>query len=372
MVVKDESIRSILTKHILREHNDYRRKFVQTALLNANLDTHYFIHAILDALASNKKFAFKESEKLISSHLLKEEKHRNKHDTYILVETLSKKLVDEYPNEYLEIFHRCFIEAANKNGQYTTRDLLSLDVGSYNYKLMTSYKSLLARTYYKGDKIKSMVTELITTNNECAICIAFEIMAINPSSYNEEILAILNIPAKMDYYLHGDIGYYFLALLSNWYAILDEQKRFIYKEIILNYKSPKDFLSDKHRYNKGALYPYLWYDKWKLISVTLPEVDDDTTLNRCRQELYRRYNNRSYKLEKPNHHVCMAEICGGILNEERFAKLSLDNWLNIFAIDDRWHYNRKPIDLRVNAAQFKECVSENPNKFLLFVCWAIL
>ena len=367
MVVKDESVRSILTKHILRGHNDYRRKFVQTALLNANLDTHFFIHAILDAFASNEKFAFEESEKLIHDYLLKEDKHEKKHDAYILVETLSKKLVDDYPNEYLEIFHRCFIEAIYKKSQHVTRGLLTLDVDDYDYKLINSYKSLLARISYKGNKIKSMVTDLITTNNECAICIAFEIMAIYPSMYNEEILAILNVPTKMDLYLHGDIGYYFLVLLSNWYAIQDEQNRLIYKEIILNYKSPKDLLPDKHRYIGGALYPYLWYDKWKLVSVTLPEVDDDTTLNRCRQELYRRYNNRSYKLEKPNHHACMAEICGGILNEERFAKLSLDNWLNIFSIDDRWHYNRKPIDLRVNAAQFKKYVSENPDKFLLFV-----
>ncbi len=366
-MVKDESAKSILTKYILRGHNDYCRIFVQIALLNANLDSHFFIYAILDALSTNKEFALKESEKIIRSYLCKKENHENKHDAYMLVDKLCKKLVEEYPNEYLVIFHRCFIEAVKKKGKYTTGDLFNHDVDNYDYKLLNSYKSLLARISCEGDKVKSLIADLISTNNECAICMAFEIMAISPSLYNEEILAILNVPAKMDFYLHGDIGYYFLLLLSKWYAVQDVKNRYYYKDIVLNYKSPSDFLPEKQRYFGDALYPYLWYDKWKLVSVTLPEVDDNTTLNRCRQELYRRYHNRPYRLKKPSHLACMAEVCGGTLNGEKYAKLSLENWLQIFAVDDRWHYNRKPVDLRVNADQFKKCVSEKPNKFILFV-----
>lgn len=366
-MVKDESVKSILIKYILRGHNDYRRKFVQIALLKANLDSHFFIYALLDALTTNEQFALKESEKIIRNYLCKEKKHENKHDAYMLVEKLCKKLVEEYPNEYLVIFHRCFIETVKKKGLYTTGNLLNHDVNSYDYELLNSYKLLLTRMSSKGDKVKSWVTDLITTNNECAICIAFEIMAITPSSYNEEILAILNAPTKMNFYLQGDMGYYFLILLRNWYAIQDERNRCLYRNIVLNYKSPNDFLPDKNRYFEGALYHNLWYDRWKLVSVTLPEADDNTTLNRCRQELYRRYYNRPYKLEKPSHLVGMAEVCGGTLNEEKYAKLSLDNWLQIFAVDDRWHYGRKPVDLRVNANQFEKCVSENPNMFMLFV-----
>ena len=366
-MVKDESVKSILIKYILRGHNDYRRKFVQIALLKANLDSHFFVYAILDALSTNKKFALKESEKLIRSYLCKEEKHENKHDAYMLVDKLCKKLVEEYPNEYLVIFHRCFIEAVEKKGQYTTGDLFNHDVDSYDYKLLNSYKSLLARKSCEGDKVKSLVVDLISTNNECAICMAFEIMAIFPSLYNEEILAILNVPAKMDFYLHGDIGYFFLLLLSKWYAVQDVKNRCFYKDIVLNYKSTCDFLPDKQRKFGGTLYPYLWYDKWKLVSVTLPEVDDDIILNRCRQELYRRYHNRPYKLKKTSHLACMAEVCGGTLNEEKYTKLSFDNWLQIFAVNDCWHYNRKPVDLRVNADQFRKCVSENPDKFMPFV-----
>lgn len=366
-MVKDESVKSILIKYILRGHNDYRRKFVQTALLKANLDSHFFVYAILDALSTNKKFALKESEKLIHSYLCKEEKHENKHDAYMLVDKLCKKLVEEYPNEYLVIFHRCFIEAVKKKEQYTTGDLFNHDVDNYDYKLLNSYKSLLARKSCEGDKVKSLVVDLISTNNECAICMAFEIMAISPSLYNEEILAILNVPAKMDFYLHGDIGYFFLLLLSKWYAAQDVKNRCFYKDIVLNYKSPCDLLPDKQRKFGGTLHPYLWYDKWKLVSVTLPEVDDNIRLNRCRQELYRRYYNRPYKLRKPNHLTCMAEVCGGSLHEEKYAMLSLKNWLHIFAVDDWGHRNRKPVDLRVNANQFEKCVSGNPNKFMLFV-----
>ena len=56
MMLKDESVKSILIKYILRGHNDYRRKFVQIALLKANLDSHFFVYALLDALTTNEKF----------------------------------------------------------------------------------------------------------------------------------------------------------------------------------------------------------------------------------------------------------------------------------------------------------------------------
>lgn len=367
MTLKDESVKSILIKYILRGHNDYRRKFVQDALLKANLDSHFFVYALLDALTTNEKFVLKESEKLIRSYLCKEKRHENKHDAYMLVEKLCKKLVEEYPNEYVVIFHRCFIEAVKKKGIYTTGDLLDHSVDNYDYELLNSYKSLLARMSCEGDKVKSLVTDLITTNNECAVCMAFEIMAITPSSYNKEIFAILNVPSQIYFYLQGDMGYYFLILLSKWYAVQDVKSRCFYKDMVLNYKSPRDFFPDKQRNFGGALYPYLWYDKWKLVSVTLPEVDDNISLKRCRQEIYRRYNNRSYKLRKPNHLTCMAEVCGGTLNEEKYATLSLKNWLHIFAVNEWGHHNRKPVDLRVNADQFRKCISESPDKFMSFV-----
>lgn len=225
----------------------------------------------------------------------------------------------------------------------------------------------MARMSCEGDKVKSLVTDLITTNNECAVCMAFEIMAITPSSYNKEIFAILNVPSQIDFYLQGDMGYYFLLLLSKWYTVQDVKNRCFYKDMVLNYKSPSDFLPDKQRNFGGALYPYLWYDKWKLVSVTLPEVDDNISLKRCRQEIYRRYNNRPYKLRKPNHLTCMAEVCGGTLNEEKYATLSFKNWLHIFAVNEWGHHNRKPVDLRVNADQFRKCISESPDKFMSFV-----
>ena len=92
---------------------------------------YYYINQILKNIDTNK-LAFEESEKLIHDYLLKEDKHEKKHDAYILVETLSKKLVDDYPNEYLEIFHRCFIEAIYKKSQHVTRGLLTLDVDDFN------------------------------------------------------------------------------------------------------------------------------------------------------------------------------------------------------------------------------------------------
>lgn len=371
---EDKAVQSYFINVVLRGHNDYRRSFVRDALLTSNIDYHFYIHALIDALQTNKEFVFAETERLILNYLLKNDNQGNKHDSYVLVEDLCKKLAEEYSIDYLTLFHRVFLSVIEKKSKphylegFTLNEVFGYNIKDYDRKLLNMYKRLLVKYSSDTMEIKQMIKDIYKTNNECAVCLAFEIMSLNPSIYNDEILCILNDTEKMDSYLCGDIEYYFLLLLRNWYLVQDSNQKSLYENLILNYKSKNDRIINKHRDFDRRLYTYLWHNKWKLISVTIPENIDNANLRRCRHELNRRNSNKPYSLNIPDHSVHMAEICGGSLREEQYTNLSFSRWLDLFAVEDNhWHYNRKPVDIRVNAKMFKECVSKNPRRFVPFV-----
>ncbi len=370
---KDNEVKKIITNFILRGHNDYNRAFVRDALLSSNLDSHFFINALLDALQTNKNFVLAEAKKLINSYLQRGKKQEKGHDAYMVVDVLCKKLAEEHPKEFLDLFHSVFIEIIKTDSRehyipgYTYNELFGYNMDEHDRKLLNLYKSRLFMFSNEGSTIKPMVHDLLTTNNERAVSIALETMAMNPHLYNEWINNILCNYDMMDSFLHGDIEYYFLILLRNWYLLQDAKQKSSYESLILNYKGKNDSLTNKDREYYGRAYPFIGYNKWKLISVTMPADIKNADVNRARQELNRRYFNKPYELEKPDHRVHVAEICGGSLSEKKFQKLSCRKWLELFAIDEHKHFDRKPIDIRVNAEHFKKCVSNEPDRFRSFV-----
>lgn len=369
----EDAVRNYLINSVLRGHNDYRRLFVREALLSSSLDSELFVYALLDALQTNSKFVFVETEKLILNYLLRDKKKGNRNDVDVLVDELCVKLANEYPKEYTHLFQRCFIEVIRKNGTpnchmgLTRNDILGHDVEGYDLRLLNLYKKSLVKFSADVWMIHPIIKELLSTKNESALCVAFEIMALNPTAYDKEILDILDDLHTMDSFLQGEIEYYWLSLLHNWYLVQNSRQKALYELFLINYKSESDFYTNKHRTLGERLYPFLGYNKWKLVSATIPDYIENIDIRKCRQELNRRFGNEPYLLKKFDNGVQAAEFCGGVMSHESFSKLSLVNWINIFAMDGRRHYNRKPIDLRINAGQFKECVCKNINRFSPFV-----
>ena len=314
---------------------------------------------------------FDETENLILDYLLRDK--NNKHDAYMLVETLCKKLSDDYPEEYLAMFHRCFMKVIVRKSkphylkELTVNEVFGYHMEEYDKKLFYIYKKLLVMFSSDSVRITPIIKELYASNNECALCLAFDIMSLNPLIYEERIHDILSDNSLMDVFLQGDIEFYFLTLLRNWYLVQSPEQKSSYETLILNFKSKSDTISNKNRDYDRKLYPFIEYNKWKLISVTIPEITSNTKIRRCRQELNRRYYNKPYELEKPDHNVHVAEFCGGSLSKEGFAKLSFKRWIDLFSVDERWHHGRKPIDIRVNANQFMECVCNDTCRFKPFV-----
>lgn len=368
---KDGNVRTYITHYVLRAHNDYRRTRVCEALLNSTLDYHFLIDALIDAMQTNPQFVFKETEKLVMGYLLSEDDNRR--DGYPLVEKLCKKMATDFPEEYTFMFHRCFLEIIDKGSKphylqgLTLNDVFGHHIDEYESKLFRLYKKLLVKFSSNDIRIKSLVKDLYDTNNECAVSLAFEIMSLNPSLYDKEVQNIIEDSCKIDLYLQGDVEYYFLILLRNWYLILCPYRKSIYESLVLNYKSQDDRITKKQLNYYKTAFPLLEKKKWKLISVTIPCNTDNVKINRYRLVLNRRFYNMPYTLEKPSHGARVAEVCGGSLSKEKFAKLSLKRWLDLFAIDERLHNDRKPVDIRVNAEQFKICVSNRPDRFLTFV-----
>ena len=370
---EDNNVRTVFLNIVLRGHNDYRRAFVRNVLLTSSLPPHFFIHALVDAFQTNKKFVFVETEKYILDYLLNKDDHGNKHDAYALIEDLCKKLAAEQPEDYVAMFHRVYLTVIEKKSKpyylegFTLNEVFGHNMDDNELKLFDLYKDLLVRCSSVSPSIKTYVIKLIETNELCAVGLAFEVMSLNPLLYDNEIQRILSDFVRMDSYLHWDLEYYFLVLLRNWYLLQNADNRSLYEVMVLNYKSNNDCIPNKHREYDRKLYPYYGYNKWKLISVTIPENIENSKLSRCRQELYRRYQ-KPYVLEKPDHSAHMAEICGGSLREDQYRKLSFCRWLDLFAVNDTfWHHNRKPIDIRVNARMFRECVCDDPNRFMPFV-----
>lgn len=371
--IEDKDVGTYLIDNVLRGHNDYRRTIVRDALLRSNFDSHFYINALTDALRTNKKFVFDETNKLILGYLFRENNKNNKHDAYMLVETLCKKLSDDYPEEYLAMFHRCFMEVIIRKSkphyltELTLNEVFGYHMDEYDKKLFYIYKRLLVTFSSDSNRITQIVKELYDSNNECAICLAFEIMSLNPLSFDKEIHDILEDSEMMDVFLQGDIEYHFLTMLRNWYLVQSLEQKSSYEALILNFKCKSDTISNKKRDYDRKLYPFIEYNKWKLISVTIPEITSNSKIRRCRQELNRRYYNKPYELEKPDHNVHAAEFCGGFLSKEGFARLSFKRWIDLFSVDERWHHGRKPIDIRVNADQFRMCVCNDTLRFKPFV-----
>lgn len=372
--IQDQESRLLAVAYILREHNDYSRPCVLEAYAETKLQNAFFaINLIQDAMQSNSEFALDETEKLILDYFMSDDSC-NKHDKYGLVEVLCPKLSVEYPKEMLRILHNCICKTVQKTAQNdyygfsTTKAFDSIGSETCIGKLLKMYEDLLIR--YSPDKIivYPLVIELLSLNNETTLSMAFTAMAVVSELYDNLIRPLLANNEKIERYLHGDVEFFFLKMLRSWYDTLDENDTERYQRFLLSYKSELDFKYDAERKWSRLLYPHLWRDKWELICNTLPEDSLIPEMKKCSQELLRRFGRR-YMVERNDHLVSAAYVCGGIVADETYARWPISNWLSSFLKlgEYKWREGRKPISLRVHADAFKKCVTSNPNKFYDFV-----
>lgn len=372
--IQDQESRLFAVACILREHNDYSQPCVLKAYAETQSQNAFFVvNLIQDAIHSNSEFAMEETEKLILDCLMSDDSC-NKHNQYELAEVLCPKLSVEYPKELLRILHNCICNTVYKtaqNGYYvfsTAKAFHRIGMDTTNGKLLKIYEDLLIRYSHDETIVRPLVIELMSLNNETTLSLAFSAIAVAPAPYDDLIRPLLVNNEQIEGYLHGDVEFFFLKMLRTWYDTLNKNDAEWYQRLLLSYKSEFDFRYVKERKWSRFLCPYLWWNKWELICNTLPEGHMIPELKRCYQELMRRFG-RKYEVERPNHCVTMAKVCGGVVTSEKYERWPLSNWLSSFLKlgEHKWREGRNPISLREHANAFKKCVTANPNKYNDFV-----
>ena len=373
--IKDEDSRYFAISYILREHNDYRNSHTIDAF-NMVVERYPYFTAehIQDMLLTNPSLAFTETSKLISQYLESEHNGRSK-DGYELVEVLCKRVYSNFPKEFLLMLHSCIVEIIRKTsiegvyGYSTTRIFSGLYVEDYTRKLLEMYEDALIKNANNANVIMPIVTELIALNDETSLSMAYIAMSEYPKMYDSVIRTIVESDQLLNKNLHCSLDFFLIKLLKAWCSTLDETTLVWYQNRLLSYKSPSDFISKGNSFFERGVFPYLWYDKWKLICNSLPDHGITPEMKRCSQELSRRYHGRIEVKRKKNYVTC-ASFCGGVVDDNVYLKWSLKNWLNSFLkLDEnkRWRDDLGPISLHSHADAFKNCVAKNPRFYVDFV-----
>lgn len=196
---------------------------------------------------------------------------------------------------------------------------------------------------------------------------AFKAMKENPLLFSNEINAILEDNRLVDELLDfGNVEYYFLELIREWLTLVDETTLSTCQNIIYDFKSASDLLSDKDRKYTRLLYPHLGYNQRKLIWA-IPENLREKRVKKKYQELNRRFGNKWNNI-KSDHNVTMAHVCGGLMTLERYRTISIKDWIHSFrGIQSYVNGKDRYFDARDHADAFKQCVSERPQDFAGFV-----
>jgi hypothetical protein len=370
----DTETRIFSTAYILRSHNDYREKCVidaYNATMTQNL--HYTVELIKDAFQTNEKFAFFETESLIVDYLISDEKE-SRHNGYELVDVLFPELFNKRPKDFLLTLNSAIVKTIEKtsfegyHGFTCTKVFSGLSLDDYTGKILKIYEDFLNRFSSEVAIMRPIIEKLLALRNETSVSMAFSAMAANPAEYDDLIRLLIADDTAISKHLTCDVEFFYFRMLKSWYLTLNDVEAARYQKQILSYKSPVDFYYDKN-HHLGYYFPHLWRDKWNLICNTLPKDGLIPEMEKCSQELLRRFGKRS-EIERPNHIITAAYCCGGIVSDEIYAKFSLRNWrMSFLKLDENriWREGKHPISLSEHANAFKKCVTSNPDKFRDFV-----
>lgn len=369
--INDKETRLFTIAYILRSHNDYRNDYVLKAYDETMpQNVHFAVDLIKDAFKTNEKFAFAETERVLSEYLLSDKKE-NRYIGYELVEVLLPNLMSSRPKEMLKTLHNSIVRTIEKTAYDGYDGFTISNVFNKTYsenhvgKLLKMYENLLILFSTDAFFMRPMIEKLMSLNNETSDSMAFVTMSANPYLY-DDIIRPLQLNCKtIEHYLQGGIRYFFLKMLKAWYFTLNENDAVEYQNKILSFTSSIDSLYDRNRSLSVLLYPHLWRNKWILICNTLPDKGLTPKMKKCSQELKRRFG-EPYVVKRESCSIIAASYCGSVVSDDIYSKWSISNWLSSFLTmgENGKHYK---ISLNDHADAFKKCVANNPTKFIDFV-----
>lgn len=372
--IEDNETRNNLSFYLLRGEIDYRSESVKRLYRSSTgIPLVDEVDCIRKALNTDFDFAVCETKKLLIDYLCEEEKKKRNHDDYVLVEVICKSLFENHPRVFFKTMVECFLEVVERTSTKSIYWYSSDSVfggyhsNDYSQKL---YDWLLESAKKESGFASSYVSQLIESQSERAICLAFAIMGSFPQKFNKELKDIVLDDRHLDDYLeYSDFQFYFLDLLKAWYPLLPKEDKKWYQGRVLTFKSYTDSFTDKSRQYGRFLYPSLWRRKWMLL-YTIPKEEMTEEVRRCKLELHRRFG-EDYVNEKHTSGITIAVGCAGITSSEIYKTFSEKAWLHSFyGIKEHRPWAKKdwlPFDDRTHAHEFSSCVSSNPLSYIDFV-----
>lgn len=377
--IKDENTKNAIAQKLLYVAPDFSSKIV-TKWYKVLCDTYYKKADFLEsALKSNPKFVLDNFPELISFILCPKTSDDNDNSNTVrtILEDVCKPLMRKDANGLYQILKNAIIDAINANRVAAWETGMDYNkvfpqyLGHHrgSYELYKAFVGLL-KNKVKSDSYSAREDIKLLLNQKEASCyeIAFAAMEVNPALFSEELVAIIQDTQLVDNLLSfsGDVQYYFLELIRKWLPTVNSDILDLVQQIFYEFKSASDLLYDKEKKYSVLYYPHLGYHQRELIWA-IPESLRNKQIKKRLLELDRRFGNH-WNNEKPDHDVTAAFACGGLMSMEQYKTVSLNCWLKSFYGVQRYAKGEfRHFDERVHADAFKQCVSEQPNRFVEFV-----
>lgn len=376
--IKDEETRKIIVQNVLRATPDYILDVV-TKWYKVLCDTLYNKADFLErALPSNPQFVLDNISELIDYILIpkKIKNHNEKHVLDNVLEEIFMPLMEKHSEAFYPILRDRILYAINAYKIPLWRDRISyssvfpltMDKHHHAYSLHEWFGEVLKKKVRNNDALIIKDIRNFLNQNE-ANCYEYAFMAMieRPLSFSEDIITILNDYKLIDELLSfSDVTYYFLELIKKWLPLVDCNTLSMCQKLIYEYKSDSDLLPQKDRSLNSLCYPQMGYKQRKLIWA-IPENLQNSQIKRRRQELNRRFG-VEWKNEKPDHEITAAYSCGGLMSVAQYKTVSCEGWRKSFyGIKNYAGGKFRHFDERAHADAFKQCVSERPYYFEIFV-----
>lgn len=372
--IKDKDTRSVVAQRLLYATSDYSLDIV-TKWYKVLCDTfEKKVDFLESAMKNNVQFVLDNIAEVFDC--IMDSQGIANHIEQSFFENVCTPLKEKCPEALYSILRDRILNAINNHRVHTWREVVdsnsifpSLMSHRNNvYALHELFEELLVdRIKQEHASAVADVRMLLSQKEASCFEFAFKAMKENPLLFSNEINAILEDNRLVDELLDfGNVEYYFLELIREWLTLVDETTLSTCQNIIYDFKSASDLLSDKDRKYTRLLYPHLGYNQRKLIWA-IPENLREKRVKKKYQELNRRFGNKWNNI-KSDHNVTMAHVCGGLMTLERYRTISIKDWIHSFrGIQSYVNGKDRYFDARAHADAFKQCVSERPQDFAGFV-----
>lgn len=376
--IKDENTKNNIAQRLLYFTPDFSLGIV-TKWYQSLCDTYDKKADFLEsALPTNLKFVLDKLADLITYVLSpqKEEDGDKENVARKIVEDICKPLMKKHTDAVYPILRDTIISVINANRISGWQNEIDYDKVFTHYlgrhqgsSSLQKWFGLLLKNRVKTstDSAKEDISLLLKQREVSCYEFAFMAMSESPVSFSKEIITILEEPQLVDNLLStSDARYYFIEMLRAWLLAVDSDILAKVQEYIYDFKSASDLLSDKEKKYTMLYYPHLGYHQRELIWA-IPGPLRNRKIRIRLLELNRRFGDE-WDNTKPDHDDIAAYTCGGLMPIERYKTVTLSGWLNSFHGVQRYAKGKcRHFDERVHADAFKQCVSEQPGRFAMFV-----